>query len=86
MPVNRPYASITNDCFTLTYARAKSATDVSLVVEQSNDLVTWQSGTNRVRQVNLLEQGAAQLITVQTAAPVSSNQSSFLRLRVARLP
>ena len=59
---------------------------MSLVVEQSNDLVTWQSGSNQLRQVSVIEQGAMQLITVQAVSPVSSNAASFLRLRVARLP
>jgi hypothetical protein len=83
---SRPYASIVGGYLTLTYTRAKAATDVSLVVEQSNDLVNWQSSSNQMRQLSLTDQGATQLITVQAATPVSSNASSFVRLRVARLP
>ena len=84
--VNRPYASITSGYLTLTYTRAKSATDVSVEVEQSNDMVTWQSGSNQLRQLSVINHGATQVITVQAASPVSSNAASFLRLRVARLP
>jgi hypothetical protein len=83
---NRPYAVITNGYLQLTYTRSKAATDDSLVVEQSDDLATWLSGTNQLRQVSLSEQGATQIMTVQTVTPVSSNTSSFLRLRATRLP
>jgi hypothetical protein len=85
-PVNRPYASVASGYLTLTYTRATSAIDVSLVVEQSNDLVTCQSGTNQLQQVSVLQQGPAQLITVQAVNPVSSSAASFIRLRVTRLP
>jgi len=67
--VNRPYASITNGYLTLTYTCAKAATDVSLVVEQSNDLLTWQSGSNQLRQISLVEQGTTQLIADQLGCP-----------------
>ena len=83
---NRPYASIATGYLTLTYTRAKAATDVSLVVEQSNDLVTWHSGTNYVQQTGLVDQGSTQLITVQTRVPVSASTANFLRLHVTRLP
>ena len=85
-PVNRPYASVASGYLTLTYTRATSAIDVSLVVEQSNDLVTWQSGANQLQQVSVLQQGPAQLITVQAVNPVSASATSFLRLRATRLP
>jgi hypothetical protein len=85
-PVNRPYASVASGYLTLTYTRATSAIDVSLVVEQSNDLVTWQSGTNQLQQMSVLQQGPAQLITVQAVNPVNSSAASFIRLRVTRLP
>ncbi len=82
---NRPYGSITNGYFTLTYTRAKAATDVSLVVEQSNDLVTWYSDPAYVRQTSLVDEGAIQRITVQLTVPVAEASVSFLRLRVTRL-
>ena len=83
---NRPYASVATGYLTLTYTRAKAATDVSLVVEQSDDLATWHSGTNYVQQLSVVDQGGAQLITVQTVAPVSSSAANYVRLRATRLP
>jgi hypothetical protein len=83
---NWPYASVATGYLTLTYTRAKAATDVSLVVEQSNDLVTWHSGTNYVQQISVVDQGSTQLITVQTLAPVGSSAGDFVRLRATRLP
>jgi hypothetical protein len=83
---NRPYASVTTGYLTLTYTRAKAATDVSVVVEQSNDLVTWHSGTNYVQQISLVDQGSTQLITAQTLVPVGASAANFVRLRATRLP
>ena len=83
---NRPYASVANGYLTLTYTRAKPAVDVSVAVEQSNDLTTWHSGTSYVQQLSLVDQGGTQLITVQAVAPISSNADNFLRLRTTRLP
>src|ERR1035441_7912208 len=82
---NRPYASIATGHLTLTYTRAKAAIDVSLVVEQSNDLVNWQSGLGYVQQVSCVDEGAIQRITVQLTSPVAGASGAFLRLRVTRL-
>lgn len=83
---NRPYASVTTGYLTLTYTRAKAAADVSLVVEQSNDLLTWHSGTNYVQQISVVDQGSTQLITVQTLVPVGVSAANFVRLHATRLP
>jgi hypothetical protein len=85
-PLNRPYASISGGYLTLAYTRATSAVDVSLVVEQSYDLITWQSGSNQLERLGAIQQGPWQLITVQAVSPVSSSAGSFVRLRAARLP
>ena len=82
---NRPYASIATGYLTLTYTHAKAAIDVSLVVEQSNDLVHWQSGPGYVQQVSCVDEGAIQRITVQLTSPVAGASGAFLRLRVTRL-
>ncbi len=84
-PVNRPYTSIAGGYLTLTYTRAKAATDVSLVVEQSNDLVNWHSGPSYVQQISSVDEGAIQRITVQLSTPVAGAPVDYLRLRVTRL-
>jgi hypothetical protein len=71
--------------FQLTYSRSKSATDVSLTVEYSSDLVTWQSGPAWFTQTGIVDQGATQLITVAATTPVSPATRAFIRLRVTRL-
>jgi hypothetical protein len=83
---NRPCAGVATGYLTLTYTHANAAADVSLTVEQSNDLVAWHSGTNYVQQLSVVDQGSNQLITVQTLAPVGSSAASFVQLRATRLP
>ena len=82
---NRPYARIQGGYFTLTYTRSKAATDVSLTISQSSDLVSWQSGPAYIQPVSTVDQGAIQSITVRLAAPASAAPSSFLSLRANRL-
>ena len=78
--------SVQGGLFTLTYSRAKAAIDLTLAVDWSPDLKSWYSGPSWVQQVNLVDQGATQLITVQATTPLTSSFSGFLRLRATRLP
>ena len=82
---NQPYYRIENGNFTLTYTRANAATDVSLTVEQSNDLKTWQSGTNYVEQVSATNDGTFQQVTVRITSPAANVPIDFLRLEARRL-
>jgi hypothetical protein len=82
---NQPYARIENGYLTLTYTRSKSATDVSLVVEQSNDLVTWQSGPSYIQQVGVVDEVTIQRITVRLAAAADASSAAYLRLKVTNL-
>lgn len=76
---------VTGGFFTLTYTRSKSAIDVSLVVEQSTDLVTWQNGPAVIEELDFVDEGAIQRVTVRLAAPVSAGEKSFVRLKVSQL-
>jgi hypothetical protein len=69
----------------LTYTRSKSATDVSLVVEQSNDLLIWQSGPSHIQQVSVVDEITIQRITVRLAAAVDASDAAYLRLKVTKL-
>ncbi len=69
---------------TLSYTQSKAAVDVSLIVEQSDDLTVWRSGTNYLQPASVTDLGATQLITVQASVPAGSAPASYLRLRVAR--
>ena len=78
-------AGVTNGYFSISFPVLKSATDVALTPEWSEDLVTWQSGPAFFQQVNQLDAGATQLITLQATAPVSQSGRGFFRLRASRL-
>jgi hypothetical protein len=82
---NRPYARLEDGYFTLTYTQSKAATDASLTIEQSNDLVTWQTGDTYVQPVSQVDLGALRQITVRIAIPGNAASLGFLRFRVQRL-
>jgi hypothetical protein len=82
---NQPCASITTGYLSLTYTRAKAAADVSLVVEQSTDLVNWQLGPAYIQQLSCVDEGLIQRITMQMTAPTAAASVGYLRLRVTRL-
>jgi len=71
--------------FTLTYARNKSATDVSLMLETSADLVNWSANPALFEQMDCVDEGAVQRITVRMVALASANVTSYVRLRVQRV-
>ncbi len=77
--------TISGGYFTMTYTRLKTATDVSLLVEQSGDLVTWQSGPTFFEPIGCWDAGDVQQITLRLVAPVSAQARAFVRLRVTRL-
>jgi hypothetical protein len=78
--------SVQSGSLTLSYPRAKAATDVTLAVDWSPDLKAWYAGTGWLQPVDVVDQGATQLITVQATTPVNASLSGFLRLRATRLP
>lgn len=84
-PTNAPAIAIEGEYFVLTYTRSKSATDVSLTLEQSSDLVNWHSGPGYIEQMSVVDEGAVQRIKARLAPPVNDAGNSFLRLTVRRL-
>ena len=83
--VNRPYARIENGYLTLTYTRSKSATDVSLTLERSDDLVNWEGGLAVIEQTGCVDEGNIQRITVRLVTPAGGAPIGFLRWRISRL-
>jgi hypothetical protein len=79
---NALHPRIVGGHLTVTYSVAKAATDVTLALEQSDDLVTWHGGTNYVEVTDTADQGAVQQVTARTTAPVGG--ASYLRLKVTR--
>ncbi|MEK7780143.1 MAG: FAD-dependent oxidoreductase [Verrucomicrobiota bacterium] len=76
---------IENGYLTLTYTRAKAATDVSLTLEKSDDLSTWQNTPGLFQQVSLVDSGATETITVRLSSPISAVTTAYIRLKVTRL-
>jgi hypothetical protein len=76
---------IESNHFTLTYTRNKSATDVSLTLENSPDLISWSANPASFEQVDCVDEGVIQRITVRLKALASTASTSYVRLRVQRL-
>ncbi len=75
---------IVNGYFTLTYTRLKSATDVSLVVEQSSNLLAWANSPG-VEQVGSVDEGTILRITARITPQISSPAQVYIRLRAFKL-
>jgi hypothetical protein len=79
-----PFAKIMDDYFTLTYNRRKGATDLSLVVEVSDDLLIWRTGAPYVEELQIVDGEEAEMVTVRSRLPVSQTTQRFMRLRAVR--
>jgi PKD repeat protein len=75
-----PSSQIQNGFFTSTYTRLKAATDVTLALEGSTDLVNWNSTFTQPIQV--IDNGPIQNVTVQDR--ISANVRRFYRLRATQ--
>jgi hypothetical protein len=76
---------IAQNRLTISFTRARAASDVTLVVEASDNLRDWHSGAGWIEEVGCEDEGPRQRLTVRLAAPVSAQTASFLRLRVQKL-
>ena len=75
-------SSITNGVLTATYVRSKAASDVMIVVEDSADLITWNSGTTFTSPPQVVaDDGTNQTVQVSSTQSAGSPQR-FLRLKV----
>ena len=78
------HARIEGGHLTVTYSVAKAAVDVSLELEQSEDLMSWQGGMNHIEITDTVDNGTLQQITARSVAPVDAANASFIRLKVVR--
>ncbi len=79
-PVN---ATLSGSVFNVLYTRNKSATDVTFLIEWSNDLITWS--TSGVSAPTILhDNGTTQQL--QVTVPAGSTTRRFVRLRVTSSP
>lgn len=77
--------SVQNGYFTLTYPEATAAVDVSIALEYSTDLKTWQSGPAYFEQAGSVSLGGTNLVTVQAIAPVHAASRAYVRMQAVRL-
>jgi len=84
-PAPDPFAAtFSSGYFTMSYTRSIAAIDVTVALEWSPNLVTWQSGPAYFQQLSAVNQGAVQLITTQATLPVTAASQGFVQLRVSR--
>jgi hypothetical protein len=68
----------------LTYPRRIEPTDVGYAVAVSSDLVTWQTGTNYVTELQATPDGnnLTETVKARLVAPVSTSTNQFITVRV----
>jgi hypothetical protein len=78
-------AALTGGHLTLTYAKTKAATDVSIFAEVSGDLSGWSAATADVEQQwQFLDTTTQQIITARDLAPSPPATRRFMRLKVSQ--
>lgn len=72
-----------SDYLTLVYTRDKSVQGITLVVEVSDGLTTWQSGPAHTTEVSRVSHpNNTETVTVRDNVPSSSGQQRFIRLKI----
>jgi hypothetical protein len=77
-------AVVETNHITLTYTRRLEPTDTSYEVVVSNDLLTWNSGTNYVQEISATDDGNSLTETVKArlVAPWPSGTNQFVTVKV----
>ena len=68
----------------LSYTRVKSATDITYVVEVSNDLIAWHSGPAYTSVVETIDHGTPETVKAGSLLSPGPSQRQFMRLKVTR--
>jgi len=72
---------------TFTYKKRISSTDLSYVVEVSDDLATWDTSGTQIEQIgtpSATGDGVTQQVKVRVKTPLESLKNKFIRLRVIK--
>ncbi len=79
-----PYPDDNLQHLTLTYHRRFPPTDVAYAVYVSNDLLTWNTGTDYVEELQVTDDGngLTQTVKARLVAPVSTASNQFATVRV----
>jgi hypothetical protein len=75
-----------SDHFAITYRRSLAADDVNLLVEKSSELDVWVTDATLVFVDEVPQGDGTSLVTWRVADPISSDERSFLRIRVTLNP
>lgn len=68
---------------TLTFTRRQFSADIKPVVEYSDDLQTWLSGSDQLEEVNVVQNGdGTETITIRSLESITENARQFLRLNL----
>ena len=66
----------------LTYVCPKNAIDLRYIVQVSGALTNWQSGPFATTQVEIIDNGDTETVTVRDTTPIPSPAPRFMRLKV----
>jgi hypothetical protein len=78
-----PQAVAQGGYLTISFSQNKSATNWTVAVEVSSDLVNWYSGSSYTTQTSVTSLDSARnLVTVTDNTPLSANTKRFMRLKV----
>lgn len=81
----RPRGWIEGGVFWFEYTREKSALDVALALEYSDDLQHWQAAAGYVEEVDRVDEGSGDRIRIRLVTPVANATQDYVRLRAQRL-
>jgi hypothetical protein len=82
--LHQPTVQILEQHLVLTYFRSKSAVDVFLTLDQSEDLTTWQAGNTVIQPVAMEDLETDEKITVRLVNTTDAVPSGYIRLRATR--
>ena len=68
----------------IAYTHVKSATDITYLVEVSNDLATWRSGPSYTSVTGTVDHGATETVTAVSLLAPDATQRQFMRVRITR--
>jgi hypothetical protein len=82
-PARRPFARVENGFFLFSHSISSTAIDVTIILEQSTNLVDW--GTSSIVLVADEEVNGIRTRTVRLSAPVAGALPAYIRMKAQRL-
>ncbi len=68
----------------IAYTHVKSAVDVTYLVEVSDDLATWYSGSSYTAVIETIDHGATETLKVGSLLALDPTKRQFMRVRITR--